>query len=238
VSLAAPEHDAIDFSNGTHLSSGDLSPWPLSTFPQSNLFSEPPIPFSALSLDPWPTNVLDSISLPTSITPGSWMEHQPCPAGPSFPYSFISSPSPHAIPRVILSREPEEQSTDIIPYPLPWSGYRDDYGSLNIERALDQQQLGEALNLKTKQDHYIQAYWKHFHPLFPVLHPKMFDQHRTNPLLSAAVMAIGAQYTNEPFARRDSCILHQKCQELIAQVGKIVLYQETNAYESNSARTF
>ena len=33
-------------------------------------------------------------------------------------------------------------------------------------------------------------------------------------------MAIGAQCTNEPFARSDSRILHQKCQEVIDQVGK------------------
>jgi len=139
------------------------------------------------------------------------MEPNPGPACPSFPPSFISSPSLYAIPRTI----------DSIPYPLPWSGHRDGYGSLDIERALDQQQLGEALDLKTKQHHYIRAYWKHFHPLFPVLHRKMYEQHPTNPLLSAAVMAIGAQYTNEPFARNDSQVLHQKCQELIAQVGKI-----------------
>jgi hypothetical protein len=150
------------------------------------------------------------------------MERHQDPAGPSFPCSLISSPSLHTIPCATLSLETGGQSTDSIPYPLPWSGYRDNYGSLDIERALDQQQLGEALDLKTKQHHYIRAYWNHFHPLFPVLHPQIFDQHRSNPLLSAAVMAIGAQYTNEPFARSDSRILHQKCQEVIAQVGKII----------------
>jgi len=32
-------------------------------------------------------------------------------------------------------------------------------------------------------------------------------------------MAVGAQYTNKPFAKSDSRILHQKCQELIVKVG-------------------
>ena len=146
------------------------------------------------------------------------MEPHPGPAGPSFPSSLVSSPSLHAIPCAVLSLETGEQNTNSIPYPLPWSGYCDHYGSLNIEGVLEQQQLGEALNLKTKQ-HYVQAYWIHFHPLFPVLHPQIYEQYRSNPLLSAAVMAIGAQYTNKPFARDDSRILHQKCQELIGQVG-------------------
>jgi hypothetical protein len=118
----------------------------------------------------------------------------------------------------MLSPDLAGQSSDGIPYPLPWSGYRDGYGNLDIEGALEQQQLGETLNLKTKQ-HYVQAYWKHFHPLFPILHPQTYQQHRSSPLLSAAVMAVGAQYTDKPFAKSDSRILHQKCQELILKVG-------------------
>jgi len=124
----------------------------------------------------------------------------------------------HAIPSTVLSPELGGSTIDSIPYPLPWSGYRDGYGSLDIEGALEQQQLGETLNLKTKQI-YVQAYWKNFHPLFPVLHSQTYQKHRSSPLLNAAVMAVGAQYTNKPFAKSDSRILHQKCQELIVKVG-------------------
>lgn len=204
----------------TQPSSGALSPWdPISTFPPS-IYAEPLIPLAPPSLDQWSTLASDSLSPPASIAPGIWMEPPPgtSGAGPSFASSLVSSPSPmHAIPAAILSPELVGQSIDTIPYPLPWSGYRDGYGSLDIEGALEQQQLGETLNLKTKQ-HYVQAYWKHFHPLFPVLHPQTYQQHRSSPLLSAAVMAVGAQYTDKPFAKSDSRILHQKCQELIVKV--------------------
>ena len=147
------------------------------------------------------------------------MELPPSGAGPSFTSSLVSSPSlMHAIPSTVLSPELGGSTIDSIPYPLPWSGYRDGYGSLDIEGALEQQQLGETLNLKTKQI-YVQAYWKNFHPLFPVLHSQTYQKHRSSPLLNAAVMAVGAQYTNKPFAKSDSRILHQKCQELIVKVG-------------------
>lgn len=138
--------------------------------------------------------------------------------GPSFASSVVSSPSPMHGDLVDLSPNLSGQSYDSIPYPLPWSGDGDGYGSLDIEGALEQQQLGETLNLKTKQN-YVQAYWKHFHPLFPVLHPQTYQQRHSSPLLSAAVMAIGAQYTDNPFAKSDSRILHHKCQDLIIKVG-------------------
>jgi hypothetical protein len=47
-------------------------------------------------------------------------------------------------------------------------------------------------------------------------------QQSEEKLLSSAVMAIGAQYTDETFAGSDSRILHEKCQELIAKVNSIV----------------
>jgi hypothetical protein len=85
-----------------------------------------------------------------------------------------------------------------------------------MESPLEEQQLGIDLSLRTKQ-HYLEAYWTHFHPLLPVLH-KASHGTGSNPLLTAAMMAIGAQYTtDEQFARADSRILHEKCLELIAK---------------------
>jgi hypothetical protein len=90
----------------------------------------------------------------------------------------------------------------------------------NVEASLQDAHLGISLSARRKQT-YIEAYFRHFHPLFPVIHVQSFRQHMQlseEKLLSSAVMAIGAQYTDETFAGSDSRILHEKCQELIAKV--------------------
>ena len=109
------------------------------------------------------------------------------------------------------------QVTGSVPYPLPWAGHHDECGSLSLEGLLEEQQLGRYLSLDKKQ-HFVDAYWKHFHSLFPILHRQTYQRHRSNPLFSAAVMAVGAQFSDRGFAKSDSRILHEKCQELIAKV--------------------
>jgi hypothetical protein len=101
------------------------------------------------------------------------------------------------------------------PYPLAFVPPQDKYGSLDLETPLEEQQLGIELSLETKQ-HYLEAYWTSFDPLYPILH-KASCRPAKNPLLTAAMMAIGAQYTYEPYSRGDSRILHGKCLELIAK---------------------
>jgi hypothetical protein len=108
------------------------------------------------------------------------------------------------------------QGQNGVPYPLPWIAQRDRYGTLDLEGLLEDQHLGVCLSLKTKQ-HYVDAYWKNFHPLFPILHKQSYRSQSPSPLLGAAVMAIGAQYTDEQFAKGDSRILHEKCLELITK---------------------
>ncbi|KAF2435485.1 hypothetical protein EJ08DRAFT_692732 [Tothia fuscella] len=136
-----------------------------------------------------------------------WGEMEPT----SFPASVASSPASTcaAMPPVIMP-----QGQNGVPYPLPWMAQRDRYGTLDLEGLLEDQHLGVCLSLRTKQ-HYVDAYWKNFHPLFPVLHKQSYRSQNPSPLLGAAVMAIGAQYTDEQFAKGDSRILHEKCLELI-----------------------
>jgi hypothetical protein len=135
----------------------------------------------------------------------------------SFPASVASSPASTsaAFPPVVVS-----QSQNGVPYPLPWLAQRDPYGDLNLEGLLEDQHLGVSLSLRTKQ-HYADAYWKNFHPVFPILHKQSYQSQSPSPLLGAAVMAIGAQYTDEQFAKSDSRILHEKCLELITKVEDI-----------------
>jgi hypothetical protein len=133
---------------------------------------------------------------------------------PQFPTSVASSPTSvvsTTLPPVVI---PQNQNG--VPYPLPFIAQRDKYGSLDLEGLLEDQHLGICLSLKTKQ-HYVESYWKYFHPMFPVLHKPTYQAQTPCPLLSAAVMSIGAQYTDEQFAKGDSRILHEKCLELITK---------------------
>ncbi|KAF2665284.1 hypothetical protein BT63DRAFT_416854 [Microthyrium microscopicum] len=79
--------------------------------------------------------------------------------------------------------------------------------------------IGQLLS-QDRQRIYVEAYWRHFHPIFPILHKQKFTQYRRLPggsVLLAAIMAIGAQFTHEWFAGSDSRILLERCAEKITK---------------------
>ena len=58
------------------------------------------------------------------------------------------------------------------------------------------------LNDETLQ-HYLQCYWKYFDPQFPIIHrPSPVTE--TSSVLNTILLAIGAQFSNRPFARSHS----------------------------------
>lgn len=65
-------------------------------------------------------------------------------------------------------------------------------------------------------EHYLNHYWRLFHPIFPIVH--RHERVSTSPMLRAAMIAIGGQYSNEPSARRKSRILHDRCLKLLERV--------------------
>jgi hypothetical protein len=132
---------------------------------------------------------------------------------PPFSVSALTSPASSCAPAMAPVMMPA--SGGGAPYPLAFVPQKDKYASFDLESPLEEQQLGIELSLKTKQ-HYLEAYWTSFDPWYPILHKATYRTTK-NPLLTAAMMAIGAQYTYEPFARGDSRILHGKCLELIAK---------------------
>jgi hypothetical protein len=65
---------------------------------------------------------------------------------------------------------------------------------------------------------YFDNYWRLFHPSFPVVHRATFDRVNESPMLRAAMIAVGAQYSNDPSAKRKSRILHDRCTKLLDKV--------------------
>jgi Fungal specific transcription factor domain len=200
-----------------------------------DLFFNPVLsaPDASPGWDPFaPSNIAPFVSFPDTTLDQNWAgipltSLSPLSSTPHIPWGFeheqgafsLSVASSPRSQNAVLSSPVRMQSiiTGSVPYPLPWDGHRDRYGGLELEGLLEEQQLGIYLSLKTKQ-HYVEAYWKHFHPLFPILHRHTYQMHKSNPLFSAAVMAVGAQYCDRGFAKSDSRILHGKCQELISKV--------------------
>ncbi|KAI9699662.1 MAG: hypothetical protein M1836_002696 [Candelina mexicana] len=66
-----------------------------------------------------------------------------------------------------------------------------------------------------KLHEYLDCYWQQFHPLFPIVHRATFSG--APPLLSASMVAIGAQFSARPDAKLDANSLHQACSNLFAK---------------------
>jgi hypothetical protein len=65
---------------------------------------------------------------------------------------------------------------------------------------------------------YLDNYWRLFHPSFPIIHKPTFRGAAESPMLKAAILAIGAQYTDDAAAKAKSRSLHDRCLKLLDQV--------------------
>jgi len=64
---------------------------------------------------------------------------------------------------------------------------------------------------------YLDNYWRLFHPSFPIIHKPTFDGVNESPMLKAAMLAVGAQYTDDAAAKAKSRSLYDRCLKLLDQ---------------------
>ncbi|OAL45671.1 hypothetical protein IQ07DRAFT_215202 [Pyrenochaeta sp. DS3sAY3a] len=64
-------------------------------------------------------------------------------------------------------------------------------------------------------EQYLDNFWRLFHPTFPVVHRSTFESMTASPMLHAAMIAIGGQYSNDTSVKRKSRILHDRCMKLL-----------------------
>ncbi|KAF2204300.1 hypothetical protein GQ43DRAFT_182554 [Delitschia confertaspora ATCC 74209] len=64
-------------------------------------------------------------------------------------------------------------------------------------------------------DQYLDNYWRFFHPTFPLLHRPTLVPGNESPMLRAAMIAVGAQYSSDSCAKRRSRILLNQCIKLL-----------------------
>jgi hypothetical protein len=65
-------------------------------------------------------------------------------------------------------------------------------------------------------EHYLNNFWRHFHPTLPIIH--RHECMNTPPMLRAAMIAIGGQYSKDPSMKRKSRDLHDRCIKLLDRV--------------------
>ncbi|KAF1848826.1 uncharacterized protein K460DRAFT_404092 [Cucurbitaria berberidis CBS 394.84] len=66
-------------------------------------------------------------------------------------------------------------------------------------------------------EHCLDYYWRLFHPTFPVVHRSTFESMSPSPMLHAAMIALGGQYSNDASIKRKSKTLHDRCKKLLEQ---------------------
>ncbi|KAL1852692.1 hypothetical protein Plec18170_005827 [Paecilomyces lecythidis] len=62
-----------------------------------------------------------------------------------------------------------------------------------------------------------ECYWRHFHPLFPIVHRPTFFATKPSPLLAGAMVAIGSQYDTRHNAKEYSLALLEACLKLLSK---------------------
>ncbi len=72
-------------------------------------------------------------------------------------------------------------------------------------------------NLEKLKD-YLDCYWLHFHPVFPIIHRPTFLRTVPPPLMAAAMISIGAQFSTQPHSKSYSTLMHEACLRLLPTV--------------------
>lgn len=200
-------------------SSGYASPIPGAT-DYANMFANPPYgpgsnrtrtSSNASFIEPW---VYPSRS-PTSATSTmafTWTSNDKSPAPSSLAYMATSYPMTsmpmsagvdpmtgfgHFGPKTVAQRDEEEQA-----FLFPEQSYPQSYGMGQIAHTYPFEQ-------------YLDNYWRHFHPAYPVVHRATYESVNQPPMLNAAMIAIGGQYSNDASVKRKSRILHDRCIKLL-----------------------
>ena len=86
------------------------------------------------------------------------------------------------------------------------------------EESFGEQSFGMGQSANTSSEQYLDNYWRLFHPSFPAVHRATFDGINESPMLRAAMIAIGSQYSNDAIAKRKGRVLHDRCLKLLDKV--------------------
>lgn len=72
-----------------------------------------------------------------------------------------------------------------------------------------------AYHPSSSEERYLKTYWISVHPLFPVVHRPTFDFNATSPLLTSAMLALGAHMLRSPDDIESARVIHEKAQKVL-----------------------
>ena len=72
--------------------------------------------------------------------------------------------------------------------------------------------------LSNNEQRYLEAFWNHVHPLFPVVHRPSFNPYDASPLLKASMIALGAQSLGAATDKTNARLIHEKCIKVLKKV--------------------
>jgi hypothetical protein len=170
---------------------------------------------NASFIEPWtypsrsPTSATSTMAYTWTSADKSLAHSPPNLAYMATSYQMTSMPTPAGIdpmsgyghfgPKSIAQRDEEEQQ-----FLFPIS-----------EQSYGMGQIAHTYPFEQDLDNY----WRHFHPTFPVVHRATFAASISQaPMLHAAMIAIGGQYSNDAAVKRKSRILHDRCMKMLDKV--------------------
>ncbi len=77
---------------------------------------------------------------------------------------------------------------------------------------------GDVLRRKSKWGDYLDCYWRHFHPLFPIVHYPTTLSSPPPPGLAVLMIIIGAQFSTFPASKRHSTLMYDASVTLFSTV--------------------
>ena len=97
---------------------------------------------------------------------------------------------------------------------VEWQSIRNEF-TATAALAVDQSHV---LISKSQWGDYLDCYWRHFHPLFPILHHPTTTLIAPPPALAMLMVIIGAQFSTFPASKVHSTFLYDSCLTLFATV--------------------
>ncbi|KAF1950618.1 hypothetical protein CC80DRAFT_226617 [Byssothecium circinans] len=224
-------NDPFNHSPNYSSSSGYASPIP-GAGDYANMFANPPYgpgsnrtrtSSNASYVEPWSYPSRSPTSA-TSTMAYTWTSNDKSPAPSHMAYMATSYP---------MTSMPMQAGVD------PMTGYGHFGPKTMAQRDQEEQEflfpeqcygMGQIAHTYPYEQ-YLDNFWRHFHPTFPIIHRVTFESVTQPPMLHAAMIAIGGQYSNDACVKRKSRILHDRCMKLLEKRDHDVMTEADRLYD-------
>lgn len=133
----------------------------------------------------------------------------------------VGTPHLRFVPPVILTDSIAAGSPVPVSFPYmdgyEWQSLRNEFAPTTAMVVGGQ---GNLLGVDNKFKHYLDSYWQHFHPFFPVLHRSALISTPPPPMLALLMVVIGAQFSSFPESKNITSFWYESCVGFLSTVSK------------------